>query len=69
MKNLPVGPTTKKVPPVVTGETSSKGTRSTAAALRPEQLTSSNKNLSISAAEVSRNDAPKKPFFLDPLLN
>ena len=69
VKNLPVGPTTKQVPPVVTGTQASSRSGDTAALLRPESLTASSKNLSISGAEVAKNKVPPRPFLLDPLLN
>ncbi|WP_139802188.1 hypothetical protein [Aurantimonas sp. 22II-16-19i] len=69
VKNLPVGPTTGEVPPVVATSQSRTNSRDTAGLLKPTSLTASNKNLSISAAEVSRNKVPPKPFVLDPLLN
>ncbi|MBP0614066.1 hypothetical protein [Jiella mangrovi] len=69
VKNLPVAPSTKKVPPVVTADRGSSKGSDTAKALRPDSLTASGRNLSISGAEVSKNDVPARPFVLDPLLN
>ncbi|TFF18757.1 hypothetical protein E3C22_21285 [Jiella endophytica] len=69
VKNLPVGPTTKEVPPVVKGADNSRKSGDTAAMLRPKSLTDASRNLSISGAEVSKNDVPPRPFILDPLLN
>ncbi|MBO0905665.1 hypothetical protein [Jiella sonneratiae] len=69
VKNLPVGPTTKTVPPVVSGSEDKSRSGDTAKLLRPESLTSASRNVSISAAEVSKNDVPARPFILDPLLN
>ena len=69
VKGLPVGPTTKKVPPVISDRQNMNRSDDTAARLRPDSLTASSRNLSITGAEVSRNDVPRKSFILDPLLN
>ncbi|NDW05132.1 hypothetical protein [Jiella pacifica] len=69
VKNLPVGPTTGEVPPVVDGNTKSNRSGDTAAVLRPTSLTASSRNVAIGGAEVSRNKTADRGFILDPLLN
>lgn len=69
VKNLPVGPTTGEVPPVVSGNSASNRSGDTASQLRPASLTASSRNVAVSAAEVSRNETTESGFFLDPLLN
>ncbi len=69
VKNLPVGPTTGEVPPVVSGETKTSRSGDTAALLRPTSLTASSRNVDVSGAEVTRNKTAERGFILDPLLN
>ena len=69
VKNLPVGPTTGEVPPVVGGQMKSNRSTNTAALLRPKSLTASSRNVAISGAEVTKNQSADRGFILDPLLN
>ncbi|MCE7027865.1 hypothetical protein [Jiella avicenniae] len=69
VKNLPVGPTTGEVPPVVDGDAKSNRSGDTATSLRPTSLTQSSRNVAISGAEVSKNETADRGFILDPLLN
>ncbi|WAP69649.1 hypothetical protein [Jiella pelagia] len=69
VKNLPVGPTTGEVPPVVSGQMKSNRSGDTASLLRPQSLTASSRNVDVSGAEVSKNKTNERGFILDPLLN